>query len=72
MRTTLSQSQGKLMVDRNYVRRPRSLNGVQRLPTYQQVVKRLPRGAKRLVQLGLYRGRQKSRLPRQSSYVELI
>ena len=71
LRTTFRQMQGKLLVDANYVRRPRSLSGVQRMPTYQQIVKRLPPGAKRLVQLGLYKGRRQSRLPRQSSYVEL-
>jgi len=71
VRATLCQSQGRLLIDSNYVRRPRSLHGMQRLRTYQHVVKRLPRGAKRLLQLGLYRGRPQSHLPRRARYVEV-
>ena len=71
VRATLCRSQGRLLIDSNYVRRPRSLHGMQRLRTYQHVVKRLPRGAKRLLQLGLYRGRPQSHLPRRARYVEV-
>jgi len=71
VRTTLCGSQGRLLIDTSYVYRPRSLKGLQRLPAYQRLVTRLPRGAKRLLQLGLYRGRPKSHLPRQAHYVEL-
>lgn len=71
LRATLLQSQGRLLVDSNYVRRPRSLNGMQRLRTYQRLVKRMPRGAKRLLQLGLYRGRPQAHLPCQARYVEV-
>ena len=71
VRATLRQLQGRLLVDSNYVRSPRSLNGVQRLPTYQHLVTRLPRRAKRLLQLGLYRGRSQSHRPREARYIEV-
>jgi predicted metal-dependent phosphoesterase TrpH len=71
VRATLRESQGRLLIDSNYLRRPRSLNGVQRLPTYQHLVKRLPRGAKRLLQLGLYHGRPQSRRLSEARYIEV-